>query len=278
MFENMTPYGCRTELSIAFDLVARTGFITKAGIGYVADAKGASGIYRFIEAMNRSGMFAHSSKCSKFPTWTLSSLGLRMAQAMGFRPPEHPDEQSVFHDAMVSNLALEFRRRGLVEAWASQHELRRYGSERVLVEETSAGRKYPDLLMRTPNPMSAQIAIELELTRDRYPRYERLLQGYMNTTGIELLLVVYLDDRLPGLIDKLARDLNFPMDRLPIVFADLRDLFRDYESGHERSQPDHKYFGLIINRIRSELAKRDSLSTFNYLFGGNRGTRRRRAG
>ena len=257
----------RKELDLALHLVARTGFITKAGIRYITEERGESGNYRFIDAMNRSGWFQLWDMDS--PAWTLSHQGWLEANALGVSPVEPPCEHSFFHHATVMNLALEFQRRGFVEAWAMHSQLIKEGGDRVVIQRGSNRRRYSDVLMRTRFPRSTQIAVELELGRNSRQWYKQLLRGYVGAPGISLLLVVYLDDRLPVLIEKLARQLGFPTDTLPIMFVDLRDLFHDHESGPAHNQPDNDGFGRVIGQIRSAIDKSDSISNLNLSRGGN---------
>ena len=272
MSKKMATSLYRRELDLALHLVARTGFITKACIRYITEDRGEAGNYRFIDAMNKSGMFQLWDLES--PAWTLSELGYLKAKDLGIRPVERPGEHSFFHQATVLNLALEFQRRGFVEAWAAHPELEKQGSDRIIIERGSNRRRYSDVVMRTRGPRSTQLAVQLELKPKSHRRYKRILRGYMATTGISLLLIVHLNDRLPTVIEKLARRLKFPTERIPILFVDLRDLFHDHESGPARSKPDLEGFGRIISQIRSALDRSNPVSSLNLSVGGNHGVRK----
>lgn len=172
----------------------------------------------YLEPYKRSFIGEDVYKLSRRGKKLLASAGV------GFVSPAHPLHFE--HDDHAANLILSLTKQDCIkDAWQTENELRRYQKTENLILFGGQVEKLPDLIFDIPiGEQTFRVAVEVERTRKSQDRYESFVHGYMKTTGINLVLVIYNQKSTFDLISSAIKRFNYPMNERPIAFSKISDL------------------------------------------------------
>lgn len=133
-------------------------------------------------------------------------------------PPPYVGQ--INHDETLARIVLRAERQGLIRHWTSEAEMKKINAADFKLQDRRPSAKYPDALVTlnvTGKPVS--VAIELELSRKSFKRYEDVAYAYRRIAGVKAVFFICKNEEIVEAIKAAFKRARFPSHEKPVGFA-----------------------------------------------------------
>ncbi len=210
----------RYHATEAIIFAAKTGFLTRSLYYEFFSSGDLRNTQKHWLNLVRRGLFKQhpSPTCSDTLVLCTNSMDISDSQVMAVVPPPHVGQ--INHDEILAKILLRAKQQRLIQHWISEAELKKVNAADFKLQDRRPAAKYPDALVTLNAPgKPVHVAIELELSRKSFKRYEDVAYAYRRIAGVKAVFFVCKNVEIVEAIKTAFKRARFPSHEKPIGFA-----------------------------------------------------------
>lgn len=164
------------------------------------------------------------------------------------------------HDEAIGRIVLRARKQELIRRWFSEAELKKINAREFRLQGNHITAKYADALVQL-NVAGApvNVAIEVELSRKAFKRYEDVAYAYRSMENVKAVFFICKNLEIIEVIKSAFKMARFPSQEKPVGFALVSEWIVDPANADLELPTRRTTFGKLVGEI-AEKRRQSQLS------------------